>query len=75
LLAPGQEFFLRENLKLRLLNARAWLCWRVTSGPFRKELEHSRVSGSDRYFDAQQFRAADGRRGLSSNSLRNRDQY
>lgn len=41
LVAPGQEFFLRENLKLRLLNARLALLSRDTAS-FRNELAVSR---------------------------------
>jgi uroporphyrin-III C-methyltransferase len=40
LLAPGQEFFLRENLKLRLLNARLAMFAREQS-TFRNELKVS----------------------------------
>jgi len=49
LLAPGQEFFLRENLKLRLLNARLALLSR-DQWTFRNELEVSR-KWLDRHFD------------------------
>lgn len=41
LLAPGQEFFLRENLKLRLLNARLALLSRDQT-TFRSELKVAR---------------------------------
>jgi len=51
LLAPGQEFFLRENLKLRLLNARLALLSR-DQWTFRNELKVSRA-WLDRHFDAR----------------------
>ncbi|WP_287634956.1 uroporphyrinogen-III C-methyltransferase [Accumulibacter sp.] len=51
LLAPGQAFFLRENLKLRLLNARLALLARDQS-TFRSELKHAQA-WMDRYFDSQ----------------------
>ncbi|HRD92486.1 MAG TPA: uroporphyrinogen-III C-methyltransferase [Accumulibacter sp.] len=50
LLAPGQVFFLRENLKLRLLNARLALLAR-DQWTFRNELQHAQA-WIDRYFDA-----------------------
>lgn len=50
LLAPGQAFFLRENLKLRLLNARLALLAR-DQWTFRNELKHAQA-WVDRYFDA-----------------------
>ena len=48
--APGQAFFLRENIKLRLLNARLALLGhdQVT---FHDELKHAKT-WMDRYFDA-----------------------
>ncbi|MBI2318097.1 MAG: uroporphyrinogen-III C-methyltransferase, partial [Betaproteobacteria bacterium] len=51
LLAPSQAFFLRENLKLRLLNARLALMQRE-EGAFREDLKaaHAWVS---RYFDVR----------------------
>ena len=49
LLAPGQAFFLRENLKLRLLNARLALLGR-DQWTFRGELKLARF-WVDRYFD------------------------
>jgi len=49
LLAPGQAFFLRENLKLRLLNARLALLAR-DQWTFRNELKQARI-WVDRYFD------------------------
>lgn len=51
LLAPGQAFFLRENLKLRLLNARLALLARE-QWTFRNELKHAQ-SWLERYFDAR----------------------
>ena len=53
LLAPGQDFFLRENLKLRLLNARLALLAR-DQWTFRNELKLAR-SWLDRYFDSRQI--------------------
>lgn len=50
LLAPGQEFFLRENLKLRLLNARLALLARDAS-TFRSELGVAQ-GWLGRHFDA-----------------------
>lgn len=49
LLAPGQAFFLRENLKLRLLNARLALLAR-DQWTFRNELKHAQ-DWIGRYFD------------------------
>jgi uroporphyrin-3 C-methyltransferase len=51
LLAPGQAFFLRENLKLRLLNARLALLAR-DQWTFRNEIKQSQL-WVDRYFDAR----------------------
>ncbi|MDQ5878460.1 MAG: uroporphyrin-III C-methyltransferase [Pseudomonadota bacterium] len=51
LLAPGQVFFLRENIKLRLLNARLALLSR-DQWTFRNELKVSQVL-MERHFDAQ----------------------
>jgi uroporphyrin-3 C-methyltransferase len=51
LLAPGQAFFLRENFKLRLLNARlALLAHDQTT--FRNELRQAQT-WTERYFDAR----------------------
>ena len=50
LLAPGQAFFLRENLKLRLLNARLALLAH-DQWTFRNELQHAQA-WVDRYFDS-----------------------
>lgn len=51
LLAPGQSFFLRENLKLRLLSARLALLSR-DQWVFRSEIRNT-LAWLDRYFDAQ----------------------
>jgi uroporphyrin-3 C-methyltransferase len=51
LLAPGQSFFLRENLKLRLLNARLALLAH-DQATFRSELKQAQV-WIERYFDAR----------------------
>ena len=52
LLAPGQAFFLRENLKLRLLNARLALLGH-DQWTFRNELKQAQ-SWLDRYFDGRE---------------------
>lgn len=51
LLSPTQNFFLRENLKLRLLNARLALLQR-DGKTFREEIRQSREH-LDRYFDSR----------------------
>ena len=51
LLAPGQSFFLRENLKLRLLNARFGLLQRDEAN-FREDLRLSQTWIA-RYFDTR----------------------
>ena len=51
LLPPSQEFFLRENLKLRLLSARLALLSRDEDG-FRRELGTAQL-WTARYFDAK----------------------
>ena len=51
LLAPGQDFFLRENLKLRLLNARLALLSR-DQATYRSELKVANDS-LGRYFDTR----------------------
>ncbi len=51
LLSPNQSFFLRENLKLRLLNARLALLQR-DGKTFREEIRQSREQ-LDRYFDTR----------------------
>jgi len=50
MLTPGQAFFLRENLKLRLLNARLALLAR-DQWTFQNELKHA-LAWMNRYFDA-----------------------
>ena len=52
LLPPGQEFFLRENLKLRLLNARLALFSR-DQWTYRNEL-HLSGAWIERYFDVRE---------------------
>ena len=52
LLAPGQDFFLRENLKLRLLNARLVLLAR-DQWTFRNDLKLAEA-WIDRYFDTHE---------------------
>jgi len=51
LLPPGQAYFLRENLKLRLLNARLSLLMRDEAG-FRGDL-HAAQAWLQRYFDSR----------------------
>jgi uroporphyrin-3 C-methyltransferase len=51
LLAPHQSYFLRENLKLRLLNARMALLQR-DGRVFREEIRQAREQ-LDRYFDSR----------------------
>lgn len=51
LLSPNQSFFLRENLKLRLLNARLALLQR-DGKTFREEIRQSREQ-LERYFDGR----------------------
>ncbi|MCX7148744.1 MAG: uroporphyrinogen-III C-methyltransferase [Rhodocyclales bacterium] len=51
LLSPNQSFFLRENLKLRLLNARLALLQR-DGKTFREEIRQAREQ-LERYFDGQ----------------------
>jgi len=60
LLSPTQSFFLRENLKLRLLNARLALLQR-DGKTFREEIRQAREH-LDRYFDsrAKSVQAAQG---------------
>lgn len=52
LLSPSQEFFLRENLKLRLLNARLALLSR-DGGTFRSEVRQAQA-WIERHFDTSQ---------------------
>lgn len=56
LLAPGQGYFLRENLKLRLLNARLALLSRQFDTA-QSDLRDA-LSALDRYFDPQSRRVA-----------------
>lgn len=56
LLAPSQAYFLRENLKLRLLNARLALAMRDEAG-FREDMRVSQA-WVNRYFDARSKQAA-----------------
>jgi uroporphyrin-3 C-methyltransferase len=51
LLAPQQSYFLRENLKLRLLNARLALLQR-DGRVYREEIRQAREQ-LDRYFDVR----------------------
>ncbi|HEY0666210.1 MAG TPA: uroporphyrinogen-III C-methyltransferase [Gallionella sp.] len=70
LLAPDQEFFLRENLKLRLLAARLALLSRDESS-FRHELKTAQQWIS-RYFDgesAQSGKIQDALKRLSASSI------
>lgn len=62
LLAPGQSFFLRENLKLRLLNARLALLAR-DQWTFRNELKHAQ-GWIERYFDVRDKSAQTALSGL-----------
>lgn len=59
LLAPGQSFFLRENLKLRLLNARLALLAR-DQWSFRNEIRQI-LNWVDRYFDEREKSVQDVR--------------
>ncbi len=56
LLAPSQAYFLRENLKLRLLNARLALAMRDETG-FREDMRVAQV-WVNRYFDTRSKPAA-----------------
>lgn len=51
LLAPGQDFFLRENIKLRLLSARLALLGR-DQATFQSEVKQA-LSMLDRYYDGR----------------------
>ncbi len=57
LLAPSQAYFLRENLRLRLLNARLSLLTRDEAG-YREDLRAAQA-WIQRYFDARSKRAID----------------
>lgn len=62
LLAPSQAYFLRENLKLRLMNARLALAMRDDAG-FREDMRVAQV-WVKRYFDARSKPAAEFTRQL-----------
>jgi uroporphyrin-III C-methyltransferase len=57
LLAPAESYFLRENLRLRLLNARLSLLSRDEAG-FREDLRAA-AAWIDRYFDPRSKTSAD----------------
>src|SRR5882672_8169826 len=57
LLPPSQAYFVRENLRLRLLNARASLLARDEAG-YREDLRAS-LAWVQRYFDGRSKQAAD----------------
>jgi uroporphyrinogen III methyltransferase / synthase len=57
LLPPSQAYFLRENLRLRLLNARLTLLTRDEAG-YRADLRAAQA-WIERYFDAQSKQTAD----------------
>jgi uroporphyrin-3 C-methyltransferase len=57
LLPPSQAYFVRENLRLRLLNARASLLARDEAG-YREDLRAS-LAWVQRYFDGQSKQTAD----------------
>jgi uroporphyrin-III C-methyltransferase len=57
LLPPSQAYFLRENLRLRLLNARLSLLTRDEAG-YRDDLKASQA-WIQRYFDAKSRHTAD----------------
>ena len=70
LLPPAQEFFLRENLKLRLLSARLALLSRDEDN-FRQEMKTAQA-WTARYFDARSVEGAhmlDGLKKLSMSSI------
>ena len=64
LLAPEQSFFLRENLKLRLLGARVALLARDEKS-FRDDLGAARAS-LERYFDTRDARVTQALTGLDN---------
>ncbi|HYX66868.1 MAG TPA: uroporphyrinogen-III C-methyltransferase, partial [Burkholderiales bacterium] len=64
LLPPSQAYFARENLRLRLLNARASLLARDEAG-YREDL-HAASAWIERYFDPQSKRTADALAQLKS---------
>ena len=57
LLPPSQAYFVRENLRLRLLNARASLLARDEAG-YREDLRAT-LAWVQRYFDARSKSTAD----------------
>ncbi len=63
LLAPGQSFFLRENVKLRLLSARLALLGH-DQWTFRSELQYAE-GWIDRYFDSRQKSVQNARAALT----------
>ena len=70
LLPPNQEFFLRENLKLRLLSARLALLTRDEDS-FRQELKTAQL-WTTRYFDAKSNEAikmSDGLKKLAASDI------
>src|SRR5450631_629049 len=70
LLPPNQEFFLRENLKLRLLSARLALLSRDEDS-FRQELKTAQL-WTARYFDGKSnegMRMADGLKKLAASDI------
>ena len=64
LLPPSQAYYARENLRLRLLNARASLLARDEAG-YREDL-HAASAWIQRYFDPQSKRTADALAQLKS---------
>src|SRR5437660_2076784 len=64
LLPPSQAYFVRENLRLRLLNARASLLARDEAG-YREDLRAS-LAWVQRYFDARSKSTADAAAQLKS---------
>jgi uroporphyrin-3 C-methyltransferase len=70
LLPPNQEFFLRENLKLRLLSARLALLTRDEDS-FRQELKTAQL-WTARYFDeksSEGMRMSDGLKKISASDI------
>ncbi len=63
LLAPGQAFFLRENVKLRLLSARLALLGH-DQWTFRSELQYAEA-WIDRYFDSRERSVQNARGALT----------
>ena len=70
LLPPNQEFFLRENLKLRLLSARLALLSRDEDS-FRQELKTAQL-WTARYFDGKSnegMRMSDGLKKIAASDI------